>query len=185
MYLFDFDNTIYDGDSSLDLVLYSLVRHPLIVICSMFKTVYIFILYIFKVKSFNIVKESIFSFLYKIKDLDSYIDIFVLKHKHKIKKWYISRDKSNDVIISASYDLWIKPFCKSIGVYNVICTNVNKNGKIIGNNCKGKEKVIMFKKLYKNVKVNEAYSDSYSDKPILDLAKKGYIVKKNNIILYK
>ena len=46
MYLFDFDNTIYDGDSSLDLVLYSLVRHPLLVICSMFKTIYIYILYI-------------------------------------------------------------------------------------------------------------------------------------------
>ena len=185
MYLFDFDNTIYDGDSSLDLVLYSLVRHPLLVICSMFKTIYIFILYMFKVKSFNNVKESIFSFLYKIKDLYSYIDVFVLKHNHKIKKWYVSRNKSKDVIISASYDLWIEPFCKSIGAYNVISTKVNKSGKIIGNNCKGKEKVILFKKLYKNVKVKEAYSDSYSDKPMLDLAKKGYIVKKNNIILYK
>ena len=174
MYLFDFDNTIYDGDSSLDLVLYSLVRHPLLVICSMFK-----------IKSFNNVKESIFSFLYKIKDLYSYIDVFVLKHNHKIKKWYISRNKSKDVIISASYDLWIEPFCKSIGAYNVISTKVNKSGKIIGNNCKGKEKVILFKKLYKNVKVKEAYSDSYSDKPMLDLAKRGYIVKKNNIILYK
>lgn len=185
MYLFDFDNTIYDGDSSFDLVLYSLVRHPFIVLCSMFKSIYVFILCMFRIKSFKFVKESAFSFLYKINDLDSYIESFVFKHNYKIKNWYISRDKSKDVIISASYDLWIKPFCKSIGVNNVICTNVNKYGNIIGNNCKGEEKVILFKKLYKNVKVIEAYSDSYSDKPMLDLADRGYIVKKNNIILYK
>ena len=67
-------------------------------------------------------------------------------------------------------------------MYDLIASKVDKTtGKFIKKNCKGTEKVIRLKKLYKKVEVNKVYTDSYSDKPLIDIAKHAYIVNGNNI----
>ena len=40
MNIYDFDNTIFKGDSSIKFIKYSLLRHPFIVIPSMFKSLW-------------------------------------------------------------------------------------------------------------------------------------------------
>lgn len=64
----------------------------------------------------------------------------------------------------------------------MIASDVDKHtGKFNGLNCYGREKVKRLNKKYKNVEVMEAYSDSISDTPILEIADKPYIVKGNKI----
>ena len=181
MNLYDFDNTIIKGDSSIKLIKYSFVRHPIMLTISSFKALKELI----KGSSLGSIKSEIFSFVKKIPDLDSYINKFILKNKKHIKKFYLERQKDDDVVISASFDFIIIPFCHSLGIKNVIATKYDtKKGCIIGKNCKGEEKVKRFKEEYKNALVEEAYSDSLSDIPMFKLAKKAYLVKNEELKLY-
>lgn len=182
MNIYDFDNTIYNGDTNVDLILYSFYHHPLIVIESLFSVIIPFIKYKRNKIQFEQVKEKMLSFLFKIKDLEVYLNKFVDKNMHNIKPWYLENKKDNDIIISASYELWIKLFCDRLNVKHYISTITNKNGKIVGKNCSGNEKVVRLHKEYPNIKINNAYSDSFDDVPMLKLAKKAYFVKKNKLI---
>ncbi len=182
MNLYDFDNTIIKGDSSVKLIKYSFFRHPIMLIISSIKA----LKEVIKGSSLGSIKSELFSFVKKIPDLDSYINKFILKNKKHIKKFYLERQKENDVVISASFDFIIVPFCHSLGIKNVIATKYDtKKGCIIGKNCKGEEKVKRFKEVYKDAKVFEAYSDSLSDLPMFKLAKKAYLVKNEQIIPYE
>ena len=67
---------------------------------------------------------------------------------------------------------------------DVIATIVTSNGKIKGNNCYGEEKVTRFNQKYQKAIVNEVYTDSLSDLPIMNLGKQAYIVSKNKIKRY-
>ena len=94
----------------------------------------------------------------------------------------MNHQKSDDVIISASFNFIIEPLCKEIGIKNIIATKYDvREGHIIGNNYKGEEKVKQLKKMYPNNIVKEAYSDSLSDIPMLKLAKEAYLVKNNEL----
>lgn len=184
MNIYDFDDTIYDGDTFVDIIKYSLVKHPLITLGSIFKTIPLFKKYKKKKIEFEQVKEVLLSFLFKIKNRDEYIDKFIESKKNKIKKWYYENQKENDLIISASYELWIKPFCNKIGIKNVIATRTDNNGRIIGKNCKREEKVRRLYELFPNAKIIESYSDSASDIPMLEIAKKPFVVENDNVIPY-
>jgi len=186
MNIYDFDDTIFEGDSSVEFIKYSLIRHPLLVSWCLIKALKESIKYLFKKSNFGLLKSELFSFVKHLKNLDDYMDKYVLSHQKKIKKFYLEQKKDDDVVISASFDFIVRPFCKRLGIKHIIATKYDtKKEKIIGKNCKGEEKIIRFNKLFDNPKVNEAYSDSLSDIPMFKIAKKAYIVKKNEIIPYK
>lgn len=184
MNIYDFDNTIYEGDTFVDIIKYSFVRHPFKVLKSSIKTIKYYNQYKKNNISFEIVKETLLSFLFTIKDREDYINNFINKNKYKIKDWYKNNQKNDDIIISASYDIWIRPFCEAIGIKNVIATKTDENGKIIGKNCKRKEKVKRLYNEYPDIIVNESYSDSSSDIPMLELGKKSFVVDHNKVYDY-
>lgn len=186
MNIYDFDNTIFRGDSSVKFIKYSLLRHPLLVIWCFLKTGFESIKYIFKKSDFGLIKSQLFSFVKHIRNLDDYMDKYVLKQQKNIKNFYLEQKKENDVVISASFDFIVRPFCERLGIKHIIATEYDtKNGKILGKNCKGKEKIVRFTAVFKKSKVNEAYSDSLSDIPMFEIAKKGFLVKDDKIIEYK
>ncbi len=184
MNVYDFDGTIYNGESNRDLILFTFKSHPFLVLFSLTKALVLYIKYKFKKVPFERVKETMLSFIFKIDNYDKLIDSFVEKNIKKIKSFYLDNKKDNDVLLSASYDLWINKFAKKLGIKNVISTNVNNNGKIIGKNCKGKEKVKRFKE-FSNKSINCAYGDRESDKYILNEAKEAYMVRGNKLIKFK
>ena len=82
----------------------------------------------------------------------------------------------------------LKPLEKRLNISKVIATNFDKKtGKILDDNCYGINKITFFEKYYKLNQINEFYTDSLSDMPMLKAAKKGYIVnnKRNEIRNYK
>lgn len=179
--LYDFDNTIYKGDSSTDFFFFCLSKHPKIL-----KIVPNIIVYAIKYKLKKVtktqMKEKIFSFLKYVDDVDQLITDFWLTHKIYIKDFYQKKEHNKDIIISASPEFLIKPVFSKIDVLDVIGSDVDKKtGKFLKENCHGKEKVKRLNHKYKEIEVEEAYSDSLSDIPILKLAKKSYIVKNNKI----
>lgn len=179
--LFDFDNTIYQGDSSTDFYFYSLMKKPIII-----KTIPKIILYGIKYKlgiiDMTRLKEINFSFL-KYIDVDEMVKCFWESHRKNIKDFYLKRDHTSDIIISASPEFLLKPICEDLGVKDMIGSIVDKKtGNFKLPNCHDVEKVKRLNQKYHSIKVMEAYSDSLSDKPILELAEKSYLVKNNKII---
>jgi HAD superfamily phosphoserine phosphatase-like hydrolase len=186
MNIYDFDNTIIKGDSSYKFIGYSFLKHPLLVIWSILASFKEWLKSLFGKSNFGLIKSELFSFVKKIDNFDQYMEDFVLSKMKYIKKFYLENQKEDDLVISASFDFIIIPFCNHLGIKNVIATKYDvKEGHIIGYNCKGKEKVRRFKEKYADSVVNEAYSDSLSDIPMLMLAKKAYLVKDDKIEEFK
>ncbi len=183
-YLYDFDGTIYDGDSSFDFIMYCFRTNPKLI-----KYLPKCLNAAFKYKAKKItkteMKEIFFSFLKDIKDIDSAIKQFWQKHEKNIKKFYRDKKHDKDIIISASPIFLLKPIAEKYKVHDLIASDVNKkNGKFLKENCLGKEKVKVFKKKYPKAKILEMYTDSSHDLPLIELADKGYLVVYDNIYNY-
>lgn len=181
MNVYDFDKTIYDGDSTADFYLYSLKKHPKILLLVPSVIFAVIKYYVFKKGNKTQMKEIIYKFL-KHCNIPKDTDDFWSKHIHKIKGWYIAQQKDDDVIISASPEFLLKPICKKMNINFLIASNVNPiTGKYSGINCHGKEKVKRFYHIFPNGKIEKFYSDSYSDSPLADISQKSFLVKENKI----
>lgn len=185
LYLYDFDGTIYDGDSSVDFFKYCLKKKKYLIFHFM-KMIILFLKYKIKYLDITQFKENVFSFLKTFSNIDNYVEDFWILNKHKVKNFYLEKDHSKDIIISASPEFLLKPICDELKVKDLIASDVDKkNGKFRRPNCRGKEKVKIFREKYPKAEILEMYSDSMHDKPLLDLAKKSYMVKGNKIYDYE
>ncbi|KJZ85235.1 Phosphoserine phosphatase [Clostridium sp. IBUN22A] len=182
MNVYDFDKTIYDGDSTLDFYFFSLKKSPMLI---RFLPIQIigFIKYMFGMYSKLQFKEKFYSFLKGIKDVDSMVELFWNENQDKIKDWYLKSKEESDVIISASPEFLLNTICRRIGIKHLIASEVNKDTGICeGENCYGEEKVLRFKKYFEKGEIKKFYSDSLSDAPISLMASERYIVFNKNIL---
>lgn len=185
VYAYDFDGTIYDGDSSVDFYKYCLKQNKSI--CKYWlKLAWYLGLYVLGKKSKTEVKEVFFCFLKDFDDKEELLDSFWNEHFSKIKKWYLDKSHENDIIISASPEFLLKKVAEKLGTKDLIASVVNiENGKFLKENCHGMEKVKRLKEKYKEIYIEEMYTDSTSDLPMIEMAKKGFMVKKDTIIPYE
>lgn len=183
--LYDFDGTIYDGDSGVDLVLFAIRKKP-IVILYLLKSIKMVILYLLKLRTKEEVKSKLFSFLQEFPDTDEFVREFWQCHEKKIKQfWKKKKTHRRDIIISASGYFWLKPFADKYNVKDLFATDINhKTGEVSGNNCHGKEKVKLFYDKYPNAEIKKMYTDSINDLPLIEEAKEGFLVKRNKIYSY-
>ena len=184
MNIYDFDDTIYNGDTNRDILMYGFKKHPFLVLKALKKAKKLQNDYKRGVIEFERVKEAMLSFIFEIKNYPKFINDFVDSHMKNIKPWYLNRRTQNDIIISASYELWIMQFCKRLGIRYVIATKTDSDGKIIGKNCKGTEKLKRLASVIPNAVIVSAYSDSSCDIPILEAARTAYVVEGDKLITY-
>ncbi|NLH62722.1 MAG: haloacid dehalogenase-like hydrolase [Erysipelotrichaceae bacterium] len=177
MNIYDWDNTIYQGDSTADFVLWLYVHRPLTML-SIFRTAGCGILYGLHLMEKLTFKQNLYHMFVYVKDIDRTADDFVDSHMDHVKDWYLQQQKKDDMVISASPEFMIRRFCAKLGIVNILASQVDpKTGRYTGVNCHGKEKVRRLQKIEKNADIDEFYSDSMSDAPLAALAKKAYLVK--------
>lgn len=179
--VYDFDKTIYKGDSTLDFYIFCLRKQPSIV---RWWPKQCYGAYLYKVKKITKtrMKEIFYSFLQDINSIELLVDQFWDKNLEKVMTWYVKQQKADDLIISASPEFLLKPVCEKLQIHYLIASKVNSNdGHYVGENCYGQEKVNRFKKEYPNEKIDCFYSDSYSDLPLAQLARVSYLVKDGQI----
>ena len=92
--VYDFDDTIYNGDSSFHFFLYA-VKNFKVSFFKILKIIFNAILYLFKLKTTKEFKEIVFLFLQDIDDIDSFVDSFWKKHRKNIKKEFLEILKNN------------------------------------------------------------------------------------------
>ena len=188
--VYDFDGTIYDGDSSADFYKFAIKRYPLILL-SLPVHIFSFVMIKFGLADDTKMKEIFFSFLKYVKDVDLLISDFWKMNESKIKSFYYKQDKdhSRDIIISASPEFLVEHILsvKGIIVVKVMGSKIDKiTGKFSSKNCYGKEKVIRLHDYEKDCVIEEFYTDNLrADKPLADLAEKVFHVIKDEIIELK
>ncbi|MBR6523011.1 MAG: haloacid dehalogenase-like hydrolase [Clostridia bacterium] len=180
MNVYDFDETIYHGDSTRDFYFFCLKNYPQVAKYLPMQGWYA-IWFGLKVMPKTQFKEKFYSFLKTIPDIDGAVEVFWRSHEKNLKEWYIAQKKDDDLIISASPEFLLAPICGKLGI-KVIASRVDKkSGKTEGENCWGEEKVKRFNAAGGG-EIDEFYSDSYSDTPLALLAKKAFLVKGDKII---
>ena len=105
------------------------------------------------------------------------------KNLSRVKPFYREKHREDDVVISASPEFLIRPACASLGIRHVLGSPVDmRSGRFLGPNCHGREKVNRFYAAFPGGKIDEFYSDSYSDQPLADLAKRAFLVRGEDVL---
>jgi HAD superfamily phosphoserine phosphatase-like hydrolase len=183
MNVYDFDGTIYDGDSTVDFWGFSLKRHPKAML-HLFPTIGALALYAARFIDKTAFKQRFYGFLKAIPDIEGEVCDFWDKHEGKIKLWYLAQKKADDLIISASPYFLLKPICDKLGVRLIASMVDAHTGVYDGVNCHGEEKVRRFRGEHPPTEsdaIEAFYSDSHADDPMAKTAAKAYFVRGNNI----
>lgn len=181
MNVYDFDKTIYDGDSTLDFYLYCLKKQPTIA-TYIPKQVMSMMQYKLKQKPKLQFKQDFYGFLKRVKNREQMVADFWEENAHKIKGWYKVQQKEDDLIISASPQFLLEPICKQLGIKHLIASQVAiETGECLGENCYGEAKVVFLNEKYPDAKIDQFYSDSLTDSPLAKLAKESFLVNKNTL----
>ena len=181
MNVYDFDKTIFYGDSTFRFILFELRRHPKTLFYLPRIGIAAFQYYALHIGTKTQFKEKMYSFLI-VCDAEKDAEVFWKRYFSGIKPFYLQQHKDSDVIISASPEFLLKPLEDKLNVF-VIASRVSPiNGKTTGLNCYHQEKVARFREQYGNCKIDSFYSDSYSDEPLALLAEHAYIVDGDRIL---
>ena len=180
MNVYDFDGTIYRGDSSLDFYLYCLRHRPLI-IRFLPKQLVGVLAYKLRFISKKQGKEAFFSYLKGMDNIHSFVNNFWASHSSGIQSWYITQQAEADVVISASPEFLLAPICQRLKVRLIASIVGPCNGIFESENCYGIEKVRRFRAAFPMESIDAFYSDSLSDAPLAAQARRRYFVKKGKV----
>ena len=183
MNVYDFDGTIYDGDSTLDFYFYCLKKRPGL-LRFFGRQVLGWMKYRLGKQDKTAFKQDFYSFLQGIPEPEEAVQSFWDSNQRKVQKWYIGRQREDDVVISASPDYLLREICRRLGISRLICSRVDgKTGMYQGKNCYGEEKVRrLCEELGEDAQIQEFYSDSMADAPLAVRAEQSYLVKGEQIL---
>ena len=184
MKVFDFDNTIYSGESSVDFSFY-MIRHNRKILRYV-PTILISLLgYKLCLLSKEKLESIINNFLAGVIDgpisLSVYIKQFWKVHSYKLNRNILELIEPEDAIISASPVLLIEGVREMLNTDKIIGTELDLEQKrVIWFNF-GDNKVKRFRELYGDGEIEAFYTDSYNDKDLMEISRKVFIVKKGII----
>lgn len=176
MNVYDFDGTIYEGDSTRDFWKFSVKRHP-----ACLKTLPVSLFwgagYGLKLVDRDKFKSHFYPFLALIPDIDEEIKIFWETHEKNIMTWYREAQRPDDLIMSASPQFLLDPVSEMLGV-RIIASPVDKHtGKLLGPNNHGERKCRRFDEAYPGNSIDNFYSDAHTDDPLAKRAKQAFLTR--------
>jgi phosphatidylglycerophosphatase C len=125
MNIYDFDGTIYDGDSTVDFYLYCL-KHYFKVWLALPGAILGALLFLFGIIKRTNFKQRFFSFVRHLSCVDDIVAAFWRENERKIKLWYLAQKQDTDIIISASPEFLLQPICDKLGV-SLIASRVDRH----------------------------------------------------------
>ena len=185
MNVYDFDNTIYDGESTKDFFLFLLEKNkdltkylPLVgYIALLHKTGN---LPIEKIDLYLQKAEKLTNIIIKNKDLaQPLIKEFWEKHQHKLKEKFLAHLTKNDVIITASPQILLDAIKDKLPVKMIIGSKIDLDTGRIEFACIGKNKALAFRNMFGDAKIHNFYTDSLNDQPLIDISERAFLVKGN------
>lgn len=179
---YDFDDTIFKGNSFRRFYFYCLIRLPYLVLylpVQLFAAILHGLRILNKHRFLCVLERFIVFVPKKIKFIEKFWD----KNFKRIKSWYLQQKCDDDLVLSASPEYLVKVACERLGV-KCVASQVDLNsGKTIGKHCHGKSKIDFYRRYFGNTALETFYSDSLTDTPMMKIAKRGYLVKGDKITL--
>lgn len=174
--VYDFDGTIYRGDSSADFCMRCFLRYPRAAL-SILASLPWFLGVMLRLVAITRAKERLYRFLRFVPDVDVEVAAFWRGHTSKLKAWYLAQKQPSDIIVSASPEFLLDPVAQTLGVRLIGSRVASDTGRYTGRNCSGAEKVERFGEAYPDLSIASFYSDRRIDAPLARLAEKSYLVR--------
>lgn len=187
LYCFDFDGTLTYGDT---MFMYLKFYDPTKFRLQFLKHVPLFILLKLKLAETEKVKKSFIGSILKgqtQEKIEKKSRQFFEEHYPKIVRenaldfiQNIDRNHTRSLLVTASLDIWAKPFAEAFQMQLVSTKAEFKNGiftgNFIGKNCNGKEKLARIQSEISDNKYDKiiAFGDTSGDKPMLAWANEGH-----------
>lgn len=116
--------------------------------------------------------------------LKTLVNAFWDRNMAKIKPWY--KPRPDDVILTASFDVTVGEACRRLGVNHLIASTINpKTFEVTYLNFNTNKPKRLREVLGPDAVIDEFYTDSAFDQPMIDMARKGFMVKGNVITQVK
>lgn len=180
MNVYDFDGTIYRGDSTKDFYLHCLRHNPRMLAQLPANGVDCVRFALHRIARQDF-KERFMRRLLPRVDASRMVASFWETHRGRLQEWYLEQRDASDLIISASPQFLLQPLCDELGV-SLIATPVDPaTGEFLGANMRGEEKVRAFYEAYPHATPASFYSDSMSDAPMMRLAEQAFLVSGTKI----
>ena len=185
MNVYDFDETIYDGESSIEFILLYLKKDPTIVrfLPSIAKLMKQYNRGEARFEDFaeNYAPKLQAYFAHNKVDVASLVSGFWDKRMHKIKPFYRELQREDDVIITASPYFMMNDICERLGVRHLIATDFDIQTGEIRTPCFRERKVDLFRAAFPGQEIDDFYTDSVNDSFLFPLAKRVFMVKGKKI----
>ena len=131
-------------------------------------------------RSLGIFNHDYLSELAESLEFEELVNAFWDQNMKRIKPWYEPRE--DDVILTASFDITVGEACRRLGVQHLVSSTIDGNTLNVNYLNFNTNKPKRFRELYgDNVRVDEFYTDSRFDQPMIDMARRAYMVKGNKI----
>jgi len=186
--IFDFDGTITGKDSLMAFLKFT--QGYLKLCWGLFILSPILVLYVLKIIPNYKAKQILFSWFYRgwgIEKFNSHCRDFIPTLQHIVRPRALQAIQEYQaqgitiVIITASVENWVLPWANTVGISQVIGTQIavdkqnRVTGRFLSKNCYGQEKVNRFLEKYPDREnyILDAYGDSRGDKELIALADKG------------
>ena len=182
--VFDFDNTLYHGESSIDLAFYMIRRNRKILLYVP-SIIYNLAKYKMCLIDREKAEKEINDFL-KVAVKDKYEAAEIVKsfwedNSHRLNKAMIKRVGKDDVIITAGPDMLIEGIKEKLGTENIISSVIDPDKREMVYFNFGENKAKRYKEVYGDTPIESFYTDSFNDKPLMKLADTVYIVEKGRL----
>ncbi|KAA8817237.1 HAD family hydrolase [Bifidobacterium callitrichos] len=108
--------------------------------------------------------------------LRSLVNAFWDRNMRKIKPWYDPRP--DDVILTASFDVTVGEACRRLGVERLIASTIDpETFEVTYLNFNTNKPKRLRQVLGPDAVIDEFYTDSKFDQPMIDMARKGFMVR--------
>lgn len=183
MNVYDFDNTIYDGESIVDFYFFLLKENPRL-ISLLPKMMYMLARYkLCRISEEELTAEAqryaavLIHYAADKKAITEFWD----KNIRKIKCFYLENKKPDDVVISSGCSFLLKEVCARLEIKHLIASEINIKTGEIERVCFRGRKPTLFREYFPDGKIDNFYTDSMNDKPMFEISDRVYMVKGNKI----
>ena len=179
MDVYDFDHTLYRGDSTVDFFMFCARKYPRMLLTLPRTGIAAIACFGAKTIDKTRYKQALYKFLPHISDPMTEVERFWRVHEQRIAG--PCKPRPGDVVISASPEFLLRGICEAREL-TLIASQVDPyTGAILGPNCSESEKVTRFRKRFGDMPIEHFYSDSLNDTPLARHARQAFLVQGDTI----
>ncbi len=185
MNVYDFDNTIYSGESVFDFYIFCVKRHPALIryiFTILFAWARYKLLLLSREQLMELAEKYSAKFFEEVKNIELLVKKFWDSNQKKIKKFYLETQRDDDVVVSASVNFLLEEICRRIGIRHCICTGVDISTGHVYRLCFRQNKPGFFREIFPDAEIENFFSDSMNDVPMMKMAKHAFLVKGEKVL---